>query len=82
MSRGLDIPGSSLTSVWLFLAYKDLQTREDIRNAAWHKHGWEELVYYTGNILTGIDVLFFSSYCFLIFHLEANVYFLKIVCCS
>uniref|UniRef100_A0A8D1DGF8 Nipsnap homolog 2 n=2 Tax=Sus scrofa TaxID=9823 RepID=A0A8D1DGF8_PIG len=24
-------------------AYKDLQTREDIRNAAWHKHGWEEL---------------------------------------
>lgn len=28
-------------------AYKDLQTREDIRNAAWHKHGWEELVYYT-----------------------------------
>ncbi|KAB0390740.1 hypothetical protein E2I00_000190 [Balaenoptera physalus] len=35
-------------------AYKDLQTREDIRNAAWHKHGWEELVYYTGNILIGI----------------------------
>uniref|UniRef100_A0A8D2KMA5 Nipsnap homolog 2 n=1 Tax=Urocitellus parryii TaxID=9999 RepID=A0A8D2KMA5_UROPR len=29
------------------MAYKDLQTREDIRNAAWHKHGWEELVYYT-----------------------------------
>uniref|UniRef100_A0AC11BWT4 Uncharacterized protein n=1 Tax=Ovis aries TaxID=9940 RepID=A0AC11BWT4_SHEEP len=28
-------------------AYKDLQTREDIRNAAWHKHDWEELVYYT-----------------------------------
>ncbi|XP_006889833.1 PREDICTED: protein NipSnap homolog 2 [Elephantulus edwardii] len=28
-------------------AYKDLQSREDIRNAAWHKHGWEELVYYT-----------------------------------
>lgn len=25
-------------------AYRDLQTREDIRNAAWHKHGWEELV--------------------------------------
>uniref|UniRef100_A0A8D1DGH7 Nipsnap homolog 2 n=1 Tax=Sus scrofa TaxID=9823 RepID=A0A8D1DGH7_PIG len=32
-------------------AYKDLQTREDIRNAAWHKHGWEELVYYTGTFL-------------------------------
>lgn len=42
------------SSVWLFLAYKDLQTREDIRNAAWHKHGWEELVYYTGNIVIGI----------------------------
>lgn len=28
-------------------AYKDLQTREDIWNAAWHKHDWEELVYYT-----------------------------------
>ncbi|XP_004630607.2 protein NipSnap homolog 2, partial [Octodon degus] len=28
-------------------AYKDLQSREDTRNAAWHKHGWEELVYYT-----------------------------------
>uniref|UniRef100_A0A8C5P4P0 NIPSNAP domain-containing protein n=1 Tax=Jaculus jaculus TaxID=51337 RepID=A0A8C5P4P0_JACJA len=28
-------------------AYKDLQTREDIWNAAWHKHGWEELVCYT-----------------------------------
>ncbi|KAF6126014.1 nipsnap-like protein 2 [Phyllostomus discolor] len=48
MGCRLDIPGSSLiSSVWLFLAYKDLQTREDIRNAAWHKHGWEELVYYT-----------------------------------
>lgn len=43
-----------VSSVWLFLAYKDLQTREDIRNAAWHKHGWEELVYYTGNIVIGI----------------------------
>ncbi|KAB0374940.1 hypothetical protein FD755_013432 [Muntiacus reevesi] len=28
-------------------ACKALQTREDIRNAVWHKHGWEELVYYT-----------------------------------
>ncbi|XP_013925607.1 PREDICTED: protein NipSnap homolog 2 isoform X2 [Thamnophis sirtalis] len=28
-------------------AYKDLQTREDIRNSAWHKPGWDELVYYT-----------------------------------
>lgn len=36
----------------VFPAYKDLQTREDIRNAAWHKPGWDELVYYTGNPLT------------------------------
>uniref|UniRef100_A0A493TLV3 Nipsnap homolog 2 n=1 Tax=Anas platyrhynchos platyrhynchos TaxID=8840 RepID=A0A493TLV3_ANAPP len=36
-------------------AYKDLQTREDIRNAAWHKPGWDELVYYTGNILTSLE---------------------------
>uniref|UniRef100_A0A7M4FVW2 Nipsnap homolog 2 n=2 Tax=Crocodylus porosus TaxID=8502 RepID=A0A7M4FVW2_CROPO len=28
-------------------AYKDLLTREEIRNAAWHKPGWDELVYYT-----------------------------------
>ncbi|KAG6937709.1 glioblastoma amplified sequence, partial [Chelydra serpentina] len=28
-------------------AYKDLQSREDTRNSAWHKHGWDELVYYT-----------------------------------
>lgn len=45
---------SLVSFMWLFLAYKDLQTREDIRNAAWHKHGWEELVYYTGTILIGI----------------------------
>jgi len=38
-------------------AYKDLQTREDIRNAAWHKHGWEELVYYTGNTFINIKLV-------------------------
>lgn len=39
----------------VFPAYKDLQTREDIRNAAWHKPGWDELVYYTGNPLTPLE---------------------------
>uniref|UniRef100_A0A6I8RDY4 Nipsnap homolog 2 n=1 Tax=Xenopus tropicalis TaxID=8364 RepID=A0A6I8RDY4_XENTR len=28
-------------------AYKDLQTRDDIRNSAWQKDGWDECVYYT-----------------------------------
>lgn len=51
-------------------AYKDLQTREDIRNAAWHKHGWEELVYYTGTIFYSSHLLFF-----IFIHLEANIYF-------
>lgn len=29
-------------------AYKDLQSREDTRNAAWQQEGWHEVVYYTG----------------------------------
>ncbi|KAM4044563.1 protein NipSnap homolog 2 [Anomaloglossus baeobatrachus] len=28
-------------------AYTDLQTRDDIRNSAWQKDGWDECVYYT-----------------------------------
>uniref|UniRef100_A0A672M6Z0 NIPSNAP domain-containing protein n=1 Tax=Sinocyclocheilus grahami TaxID=75366 RepID=A0A672M6Z0_SINGR len=28
-------------------AYKDLQSREDTRNAAWQHEGWDEVVYYT-----------------------------------
>jgi hypothetical protein len=28
-------------------AYKDLQSREETRNAAWRKRGWNENVYYT-----------------------------------
>jgi len=28
-------------------AYKDLQAREDTRNAAWQQEGWDEVVYYT-----------------------------------
>uniref|UniRef100_A0A8C5AVB5 Nipsnap homolog 2 n=1 Tax=Gadus morhua TaxID=8049 RepID=A0A8C5AVB5_GADMO len=28
-------------------AYKDLQSREDTRNAAWQHDGWDEVVYYT-----------------------------------
>lgn len=29
-------------------AYKDLQSREDTRNAVWQQEGWHEVVYYTG----------------------------------
>ncbi|XP_075913896.1 protein NipSnap homolog 1-like isoform X2 [Petromyzon marinus] len=28
-------------------AYKDLQSRDETRQSAWHKPGWEECVYYT-----------------------------------
>ncbi|KAG7321215.1 hypothetical protein KOW79_015630 [Hemibagrus wyckioides] len=28
-------------------AYKDLQSREETRNAAWQHEGWDEIVYYT-----------------------------------
>ncbi|GAA6073595.1 protein NipSnap homolog 2-like, partial [Tachysurus ichikawai] len=28
-------------------AYKDLQSREETRNAAWQHEGWDEVVYYT-----------------------------------
>lgn len=31
-------------------AYKDLQSREVIRNAAWQREGWDEVVYYTGQL--------------------------------
>lgn len=33
---------------WLISAYKDLQSREDTRNAVWQQEGWHEVVYYTG----------------------------------
>lgn len=36
------------TSLLLPAAYKDLQSREETRNAAWRKRGWDENVYYTG----------------------------------
>ncbi|NXC96448.1 NIPS1 protein, partial [Certhia familiaris] len=32
----------------LSTAYRDLQSREETRNAAWRKRGWDENVYYTG----------------------------------
>lgn len=32
----------------LLAAYKDLQSREDTRNAVWQQEGWHEVVYYTG----------------------------------
>uniref|UniRef100_A0A669CMU6 Nipsnap homolog 2 n=1 Tax=Oreochromis niloticus TaxID=8128 RepID=A0A669CMU6_ORENI len=37
----------SLYTVHHLWAYKDLQSREDTRNAAWQRDGWDEVVYYT-----------------------------------
>lgn len=37
----------SLYTVHHLWAYKDLQSREHVRNAAWHRDGWDEVVYYT-----------------------------------
>lgn len=32
----------------LFIAYESLQSREETRNSAWRKEGWDVNVYYTG----------------------------------
>lgn len=32
----------------LFAAYKNLQSRQETRNLAWQKDGWDSTVYYTG----------------------------------
>ncbi|KAM7398104.1 hypothetical protein PAMA_006129 [Pampus argenteus] len=37
----------SLYTVHHLWAYKDLQSRENTRNAAWQREGWDEVVYYT-----------------------------------
>ncbi|NXR35505.1 NIPS1 protein, partial [Zosterops hypoxanthus] len=39
--------GSGCQSCPLPTAYRDLQSREETRNAAWRKRGWDENVYYT-----------------------------------
>uniref|UniRef100_W5M983 Nipsnap homolog 2 n=2 Tax=Lepisosteus oculatus TaxID=7918 RepID=W5M983_LEPOC len=36
-------------------AYKDLQTRDDTRNAAWQQDGWDECVYYTVPLIQHMD---------------------------
>ncbi|KAG7221071.1 hypothetical protein INR49_017700 [Caranx melampygus] len=36
-------------------AYKDLQSRENTRNAAWQQEGWHEVVYYTGIYIICLD---------------------------
>ncbi|KAL2092512.1 hypothetical protein ACEWY4_012310 [Coilia grayii] len=36
-------------------AYKDLQAREETRNAAWLKEGWESVVYYTVPLIRSMD---------------------------
>ncbi|NXY60816.1 NIPS1 protein, partial [Callaeas wilsoni] len=39
--------GSGCQPRHLPTAYRDLQSREETRNAAWRKRGWDENVYYT-----------------------------------
>ncbi|KAF6715780.1 NipSnap-like protein 2 [Oryzias melastigma] len=39
----------SLYTVHHLWAYKDLQSRDETRNAAWQQEGWDEVVYYTDN---------------------------------
>ncbi|KAL7986734.1 hypothetical protein Chor_013017 [Crotalus horridus] len=36
-------------------AYKDLQSREETRNAAWRKRGWDENVYYTVPLVRSME---------------------------
>ncbi|XP_020852328.1 protein NipSnap homolog 1 [Phascolarctos cinereus] len=36
-------------------AYKDLQSREETRNAAWRKRGWDENVYYTVPLVRNME---------------------------
>uniref|UniRef100_A0A665VHF8 NIPSNAP domain-containing protein n=1 Tax=Echeneis naucrates TaxID=173247 RepID=A0A665VHF8_ECHNA len=36
-------------------AYKDLQSRENTRNAAWQQEGWHEVVYYTVPLIQHMD---------------------------
>lgn len=33
---------------YVFVAYESLQSREETRNSAWQKEGWDVNVYYTG----------------------------------
>ena len=35
-------------NVFLFTAYESLESREETRNSAWLKEGWDSNVYYTG----------------------------------
>lgn len=41
--------------MFFVLAYKDLQSREDTRNAAWQREGWDEVVYYTGRFYFAVE---------------------------
>lgn len=36
--------------VFLFTAYESLQSREETRNSAWLKEGWNVNVYFTGSM--------------------------------
>uniref|UniRef100_A0A673XW33 NIPSNAP domain-containing protein n=1 Tax=Salmo trutta TaxID=8032 RepID=A0A673XW33_SALTR len=59
----------SLYMVHHLWAYKDLQSREDTRNAAWQHEGWDEVVYYTGQL-----ALFLCISLALCPFLERNIY--------
>ncbi|NWY06171.1 NIPS1 protein, partial [Nothoprocta ornata] len=37
------------------IAYRDLQSREETRNAAWRKSGWDENVYYTVPLIRSME---------------------------
>lgn len=45
--------------VWLLVltAYKSLQSRDETRNSAWLKEGWDSTVYYTGRTDNNTHVL-------------------------
>lgn len=39
---------AKLYTLSLYAAYENLQSRQDTRNSAWQKDGWDSTVYYTG----------------------------------
>lgn len=45
----------SLSFSFQMQAYRDLQSRENTRNAAWQRDGWDEIVYYTGRSNISLD---------------------------
>lgn len=50
-------------------AYKDLQSREDTRNAVWQQEGWSEVVYYTGKPIIYLYSTSICIHCAILFFL-------------